>query len=183
MGGRIFFGTWSGLERTLLVGVLAYAALVLLLRISGKRTLSKMNAFDLIVTVALGSTLATVLLSKDVPLAEGVLAFLVLIVLQYLLAWGSSRSGRLAKKFQGLIKSEPALLLYQGRFLEDALRRERIAQVEVLAALRNEGIADIQEVEAVVLETDGTFSVIRKVDAETTGSLRNVSGYPPDSAS
>lgn len=181
MSERIFFGTWFGLGRTLLVGVLAYAALVLILRISGKRTLSKMNAFDLIVTVALGSTLATVLLSKDVPLAEGVLAFLVLISLQYLLAWGSSRSGKLAKKFQGLIKSEPALLLYRGRFLEDAVRRERIAQVEVLAALRNEGIADVQEVEAVVLETDGTFSVIRNADAETTGSLRNVSGYPPGS--
>ena len=183
MSGRIFFDTWSGLGRTLLVGVLAYAALVLLLRISGKRTLSKMNAFDLIVTVALGSTLATVLLSKDVPLAEGVLAFLVLISLQYLLAWGSSRSGRLAERFQDLIKSEPALLLHQGRFLENALRRERIARVEVLAALRNEGIADVQEVAAVVLETDGTFSVIRRANAETAGSLGHVSGYPPGSSS
>lgn len=182
MSEPIFFDTWSGLGRTLLVGVSAYAALVLLLRISGKRTLSKMNAFDLIVTVALGSTLATVLLSKDVPLAEGVLAFLVLVCLQYLLAWGSSRSGRLAARFRDLIKSEPALLLHRGRFLESALRRERIAQVEVLAALRNEGIADIQEVAAVVLETDGTFSVIRNADAKSAGSLENVSGYPPGSA-
>lgn len=183
MSERIFFDNWAGLGRTLMVGVLAYAALVLLLRISGKRTLSKMNAFDLIVTVALGSTLATVLLSKDVALAEGVLAFVVLIGLQYLLAWTSSRSGKLADKFQGLIKSEPTLLLYQGRFLESALRQERVAQVEVLAALRNEGIANLQEVEAVVLETDGTFSVIKSADAETAGSLGNVSGYPPDPAS
>jgi uncharacterized membrane protein YcaP (DUF421 family) len=63
------------------------------------------------------------------------------------------------------------------------LRQERVAQVEVLAALRNEGIADIQEAEAVVLETDGTFSVIKRADAETADSLRNVSGYPPDPAS
>lgn len=183
MSERIFFNDWAGLGRILLVGVLAYAALVLLLRISGKRTLSKMNAFDLIVTVALGSTLATVLLSKDVALAEGVLAFVVLVSLQYLLAWISSRSGKLAKRFQDLVKSEPALLLYRGRFLESALRQERVAQVEVLAALRNEGIADIQEAEAVVLETDGTFSVIKRADAETAGSLGNVSGYPPYPAS
>lgn len=78
----MFFDTWQGLGRIVVVGVLAYAALVIFLRFSGKRTLSKMNAFDLIVTVALGSTLATILLSKDVALAEGLLALLLLIALQ-----------------------------------------------------------------------------------------------------
>jgi uncharacterized membrane protein YcaP (DUF421 family) len=179
MSERVFFDTWSGLGRTLLIGVLAYAALVLLLRVSGKRTLSKMNAFDLIVTVALGSTLATVLLSQEVALAEGILAFLVLIGLQYILAWTGSRSGTFAAQFLELIKSDPALLLYRGRFLESALRRERVAEVEVLAALRKQGIADPQGVEAVVLETDGTFSVIQKADPDAAGSLRNVFGYPP----
>jgi uncharacterized membrane protein YcaP (DUF421 family) len=71
---RVFFSGWDSLLRTLVVGVLAYVALVVFLRISGKRTLSKMNAFDLIVTVALGSTLATVTLSKEVALADGALA-------------------------------------------------------------------------------------------------------------
>ncbi len=66
-----FFDSWSAMGRTVVVGVLAYLALVLLLRVSGKRTLSKMNAFDLVVTVALGSTLATVLLSTSVALARG----------------------------------------------------------------------------------------------------------------
>jgi len=73
-------------------GVLAYVALVVFLRVSGKRTLSKMNAFDLVVTVALGSTLATVLLSKDVALAEGVLAFALLISLQFVVTWSSVRA-------------------------------------------------------------------------------------------
>ena len=67
----MFFDDWNGLLRTLVVGILAYIAIVVLLRVTGKRTLSKMNAFDFIVTVALGSTLATVLLSQDVALAEG----------------------------------------------------------------------------------------------------------------
>lgn len=176
MSERIFFESWAGLGRTLLVSVLAYAALVLILRLSGKRTLSKMNAFDLIVTVALGSTLATVLLSKDVPLAEGVLAFAVLVGLQYVLAWMSSRS----EKVLAVIKSEPALLFLRGEPLHEALRRERVAEVELLAAIRNEGYADVQDVEAVVLETDGTFSVIRKGGQETPGSLKNVSRYPED---
>lgn len=175
----MFFNDWAGLGRTVVVGVLAYASLVLLLRISGKRTLSKMNAFDLVVTVALGSTLATVLLSRDIALAEGVLAFVVLVGLQYILAWLSIRSA----KVQELIKSEPSLLVYQGRFLESALLRERVAKVETLAAIRSQGIADLQEVEAVVLETDGTFSVVRRHEDGRADSLENVDRYPPESMS
>ncbi len=76
-------GTLYGLLRILIVGPLAYILLIVILRTSGKRTLSKLNAFDFVVTVALGSTLATVLLSKDVPLIEGVLAFAVLAILQF----------------------------------------------------------------------------------------------------
>ena len=97
----MFFDSWTGLLRVLVVGTLAYGALVFLLRVSGNRTLSKMNAFDFIVTVALGSTLATVLLSKDVALAEGVLVFAVLIFLQLAITWLSTRSER----FQGFIKA------------------------------------------------------------------------------
>ena len=83
----VFFSGWESLARTLVVGLLAYTVLIVFLRISGNRTLSKMNAFDLIVTVALGSTLATVLLSKDVALAEGALALGLLISLQFIITW------------------------------------------------------------------------------------------------
>ena len=69
----MFFDSWTGLGRVLVVGTLAYVALVAVLRISGKRTLTKLNAFDLVVTVALGSTLATILLSNSVALADGFL--------------------------------------------------------------------------------------------------------------
>ena len=88
---QAFFSSWTSIARVLLVGVAAYAGLVLLLRVSGKRTLTKMNAFDLVVTVALGSTLATVLLTKSVALADGLAAFALLILLQYGLTWLSVR--------------------------------------------------------------------------------------------
>ena len=57
MDSEVFFQGWGGIARTLVVGVIAYAGLVLILRLSGKRTLSKLNAFDFVVTVAFGSTL------------------------------------------------------------------------------------------------------------------------------
>ena len=152
----MFFDSWFGLLRVLVVGTLAYIGLVALLRVSGKRTLAKLNAFDLVVTVALGSTLATVLLSSSVALAEGMLAFALLISLQYVVAWMSVRS----KAFGRLVKSEPTLLLHHGQFLERAMLSQRVAHEEVLAALRNSGAADPADVGAVVLETDGTLSVI-----------------------
>jgi len=170
----MFFDSWAGLGRVVVVGVCAYAALVLLLRVSGKRTLSKMNAFDLVVTVALGSTFATVLLSKDVALAEGVLAFALLICLQFAVAWLSVRSKAVAE----LVKSEPALLLFQGRFLSDALRRERVTEDEVRAAVRSQGIGSLEDVDAVVLETDGTVTVLKKTEEPDghSSSLKNVAG-------
>ncbi|NKC33416.1 DUF421 domain-containing protein [Roseomonas sp. BU-1] len=152
----MLFQDWTGLLRVLLVGSLAYPALVLFLRVSGKRTLAKLNAFDLVVTVALGSTLATVLLNRSVTLAEGLVALLLLIGLQFLVAWLSVRSTR----FSNLVKSEPTLLLHQGRLLEEAMRRQRVTREEVLAALRSGGVATPEQAAAVVLETDGTMSVV-----------------------
>lgn len=93
----MFYDGWLGLVRVVVVGTCAYLALVLLLRVSGKRTLAKLNAFDFVVTVALGSTLATVLLSSTVALAEGVLALVLLVALQYVVAWASVRSRRVER--------------------------------------------------------------------------------------
>jgi uncharacterized membrane protein YcaP (DUF421 family) len=167
----MLFDSWAGLGRVLLVGTLAYVALVFLLRISGKRTLSKLNAFDLVVTVALGSTLATVLLSNSVALAEGVLALGLLISLQYAITWLSVRS----PGFQTLIVAEPTLLMHRGRFLEGAMQAERITREEILAALRASGAAEPQDIAAVVLETDGTLSVVAQADTTAAaGTLDTV---------
>lgn len=108
----IFFDGWRSLVRTLVIGILAYAGLVVFLRVSGKRTLSKMNAFDFVVTVALGSTLATVLLNRSVPLADGLAAFALLIGLQFGVTWLSVRVGWLRR----FVTGEPQMLFYQGAF-------------------------------------------------------------------
>lgn len=171
----MFFDSWSEILRVVVVGTLAYAALVVLLRLTGKRTLSKMNAFDLVVTVALGSTLATVLLSKDVALLEGIAAFVLLCLLQYAVAAASVRSERL----QGLVKAEPRLLLHEGRFLPEALHAERVTREEVLAAIRAKGMVTVSEVGAVVLETDGSFSVLPSGRGSAFETVRPGSAFGP----
>lgn len=167
----MFFNSWAGLIRTVVVGVIAYFGLILLVRISGKRTLSKMNAFDFIVTVALGSTLATLVLSKDIALAEGLLAIALLIFLQFIITWLSVRS----KTVSRLVKAEPRLLFYRGEFLWSAMKTERVNEGEVLQAMRSQGM-NHNAVEAVVLETDGSFSVVKRIDDDKVTVLSNVSG-------
>ncbi|WP_445380977.1 DUF421 domain-containing protein [Rhizobium rosettiformans] len=154
---NMLFQGWPGIARTLLVGTLAYVTLVLFLRISGKRTLSKLNAFDLVVTVALGSTLSAILLQKSIALAEGATALGLLILLQYLVTFASVRSNSVAK----LIRSEPTLLVRSGSFCHDAMMRQRITEDEIMSAVRSNGSQGLDEVEAVVLESDGTLSIIK----------------------
>jgi uncharacterized membrane protein YcaP (DUF421 family) len=170
---HVFFNGWSGLARTATVGILAYVVLVIFLRLSGLRTLSKMNAFDFIVTVALGSTLATILLNKDVALAEGALALALLIGMQFIVTWSSVR----VRWVRRLATGEPRMLLYRGEFLSTALRSARITEDEVSAAVRAAGLADLKAAEAVVLETDGSFSVVTqdsRAGASGSSSLADV---------
>jgi uncharacterized membrane protein YcaP (DUF421 family) len=173
MSPDVFFDNWPNLLRTVAVGVPAYLILLLLLRISGKRTLSKMNAFDLVVTVALGSTLATVLLSKDVALAEGVTALAMLIVLQFIITWLTVRSNRVNQ----WVKSDPRLLFYQGEFLHGAMKTERINEDEVRQAIRGQGISSVSDVYAVVIETDGSLNVTKRSDHRAGSALANVEGH------
>jgi uncharacterized membrane protein YcaP (DUF421 family) len=163
----MFFDDWFGLFRILMVGVLAYAAIIFWLRLSGKRTLSKWNAFDFIVTVALGSTLATVVMSEDVVLFEGVAALGLLVGLQFAITFLAVRFDWLKK----IVNSEPALLLEKGEFLRGRMRGERVTESEIRMAIRAEGIGGTEEVEAVVLETDGSFSVIKKNAAGSRSAL------------
>ncbi|VXB65321.1 conserved membrane hypothetical protein [Exiguobacterium sp. 8H] len=146
----------STMIRIILTGIGAYISIILMLRVSGKRTLAKMNAFDFIVTVALGSILATTLTSQQTSLLAGLTAFGTLIVLQYILA-------KLSKRFSivnQMIKSEPTLLFYKGDYLREHLQKERILEIEVIQAIRSSG-TPLGQVEAVIIETDGTFSVLK----------------------
>ncbi|KJS02314.1 MAG: membrane protein [Desulfobulbaceae bacterium BRH_c16a] len=166
----IFFNGWFSLFRTTVIGIMAYVSLIFILRVSGNRTLSKMNAFDMVVTVSMGSTLATILLNKDVALTQGALAFALLTGMQFAVTWSSVRVSWIRK----IVTGEPMMLLYQGAFLPTALLRARVTEDEVYAAIRSTGLEALDEVRAVVLETDGSFSVVRKSGGSGTSSLKRV---------
>lgn len=170
----MWFDAWADIGRIAAVGAAAYVSLVLVLRLSGKRTLAKLNAFDFVVTVALGSTLATILLNTSVSWLDGVVALGLLAALQWAVAWLGSRVPMVRK----VVASRPSLLVSEGELLEDAMRRERVTAAEVNHAVRASGRGGLEGVAAVVLETDGTLSVIG-VDSVADGAcLRDVPTEP-----
>lgn len=157
----MWFDSWSDVLRIVLIGACAYLLLVLLLRVSGKRTLAKLNAFDFVVTVALGSTLATILLDSHTSLVDGVIALGVLVALQFLTAVATNRMPRL----RTFVTASPTVLLRNGEPLLEAMQQQRVSLDELRQAVRAAGTGDLALVAAVVLETDGSMSVIRRSSA------------------
>ncbi len=154
----MFFQGWPDIARTVVVGILAYASVVAFLLISGKRTLAKLNAFDLVVTVAIGSTLSAVLLQASISLAEGMVALALLILMQYVVTFLSVRFPAFARA----VRAEPTLLVRDGMFCERAMKRERVTEDEALSAVRSAGGHAIDGVSTLILESDGSISVSLK---------------------
>lgn len=163
----IFFDGWSGIVRIAITTVIAYFIVIFLLRISGKRTLAKMNAFDFVVTIALGSILGGVILNKNIPIAEGLTAIAFLIALRFLLTSLSVPS----KKFKKMISSSPTLLYYKHQLLNKVLKKERITIDEFHKAVREAGFINFDEIFAVVLETTGDITVIAKDNGSNSSDI------------
>ena len=154
-----FFSGWEPLARIVVVGTLMYLALVVLLRVSGSRTIASMRAFDFIVTVALGSAFGRALTAKGVSLAEAIVAFLLLITLQYVVARLQVGSGRFARA----VTNPPTLLYFRGQFQRDGMRRARVTEQELRSVVRKKGHGSLDDVEALVLEASGDVAVITTI--------------------
>ena len=153
----LIFSGWTGLFRTAILAVLGYLTVQLVLRTASKRTLSKMNMADFVVTIAFGSILASMILLTDVAFTQGLVALVTLIVAEYAFTWALARSGRLRR----LVVSKPTILYYGGEFLTERMRRERVTRDEILFAVRMNGAASLDDILAVILETDSSLSVLR----------------------
>ena len=170
---NIWFGGWEPIWRILVVGTLGYIALVMLVRFSGKRTLAQMNSFDFVITVAIGAAFGRAMTARSVALAEAITAFALLIVLQYVVSFTEMH----AKGFASAITGTPRLVAYGGRMVPEALRRERITEDEVVAAVRKHGFGDLSRIAAVVMEPDGQLTVVAADDLGDGSVMAPVSGW------
>ncbi|HVL69787.1 MAG TPA: YetF domain-containing protein [Vicinamibacterales bacterium] len=174
---EMLFSDWRSILRILVIGTCGYVVLVALLRVFGKRAIAKFNAFDIVVTVAFGSAFATAVISRDVTLADGIVTFVLFLLLQRGFAGLAMR----LDWFGQHVKNQPLLLIYRGNILWDNARREQLTELEVLGALRGQGIAAVADVLALVLEPDGSFSAIKKsalAEGQLPTTLQGVHGVP-----
>lgn len=147
---------WSVLGYVLVSTVGIYAALVVLTRVAGLRSFSKLSGFDFAVTVAIGSVLATVLIAEDPPLVQGVVALAGLYAIQM----GVAAVRRRWTWVAGLVNNEPLLLMDGDEVLHENMRRGNMTEGDLRAKLREANVLSREEVRAVVMETTGDVSVL-----------------------
>jgi uncharacterized membrane protein YcaP (DUF421 family) len=170
LGREVFFNGWDGVVRVAVLAVAGYAALILMLRLTRQRSLAQLNVFDFVYVVVIGELLAITILDERISFAEGLTGLVVMIGLQLVISWITTRS----KSIERVMNGEPTLVMRRGQFLRDAMQAQRLTESEILAAVREEGVADLADVEAVVLETNGAFSVIHLGAPSRASSLRDV---------
>lgn len=151
--------TWSAAGFVALTAAAMYVSIVVAVRIAGRRTLSQLSAFDAVVTIALGSMLATTILSRDVSYIEGLTGVITLITLQVIVGALRRRFDRLRR----ILDFEPVVLI------EDSVEQQRtglfgaqMTDTELRSALRARGIFDVSEVDKAILEPNGEVSALRR---------------------
>lgn len=172
---HVFEFDWHKLLHIAINAPIIYCLVILYVRIIGKRSTSQMNSFDWIVTVGMGSIVASTIILEGVTLLEGAFSILFLLTLQYLLTW----SVRRFEWAHRLLKTSPQLLLFKGEFIRENMDRERVLRTEVFSVIRSQGFKSTDDIYAVVLETDASLSVIPNDKNDSLGfSLSSVSGLP-----
>ena len=147
--------TWNDAFRIALSTIGVYVAVIAVVRANGLRSLAKMSSFDFVMSVAVGSIVASTLLSKSPSVADGVVGVAMIFLCQRTVAWGRKHAGASA-----LVDNTPVVLMVGERMLDDVLARTRVTRDDVRGKLREANVIDLSEVHLVVLEATGDISVL-----------------------
>jgi uncharacterized membrane protein YcaP (DUF421 family) len=167
---QTFFHGWAQLLRSVLSAAVIYLVIVAAIRIFGEKALAKMSGYDMIVTVALGSLVATLPLTTEVSIADAIAAATSFLGLQQITRYLQARHRRV----HTLVRERPRLLLWNGRLLQDRLLESDISADEVRAAVRRSGILSLKQVRAAILENDGEWSIIPQSDAPDLSAMEGL---------
>lgn len=146
---------------TALHSLLVFLLLMAVLRIMGKRELSQLSAFDLVILFVIGDLIAEAVVTEDTSFAGALIAVSTFALLTVLMSWLAFRFPRLQPALDGT----PTVIVRDGTPDEKAMRRERITIFDLREAARNDGIRDIADIELALLEPDGSFSFFTRQDS------------------
>ncbi|MCP9237449.1 DUF421 domain-containing protein [Lewinella sp. JB7] len=150
--------SWPLLLETVASVFFIFTAIVILVRISGLRTFAKMSSFDFASTIAIGSILASVVMSSETSLVKGVVALGTIMLFQQIFAGLKIRWDT----FQQISENSPTLLMDGTTFLQDNMKKTGVSRSDIIAKLREANVIRLAQVKAVVLETTGDISVLHQ---------------------
>ncbi len=153
---NIFIPDISLLEKVVR-SVVVYLFLLVAFRVAGKRQLSQITAFDLVVLLIISNVVQNAVIGNDNSLGGGLFGATVIFLLNAAVAWLTFRF----KRVERFVEHTPTVLVRNGRILRENLRRERLSLPEFRSALRQQGVVALRNVRYVILEEDGHLSVLQ----------------------
>ncbi len=155
--------TWTEILMVLISSIGIYIAVILYTRLAGLRSFSKMSSFDFAMTVAIGSLIATTILTKDPPLIQAIIA----LGLLYFLRNGVAKLRGVSPFVSKLVDNQPILLMKGPHMIDENLRATKVTPDDLRAKLREANVTDLNQIKAVVLETTGDVSVLHSKFTKT----------------
>jgi len=147
-------------------GVVVYAFLIALLRITGKRQVGQLAPFDLVLLLVLSNAVQNSMNAGDNSLVGGLISAATLIGLNFLVSLVTHRN----KKLEAIIEGRPQVLIHNGKLFEDVMARAQLTHHELNAALRRSGCGSVAEVHSAILENNGAISVVAAKDKAAEGA-------------
>ncbi len=156
-----FEASTTSLIAIVLTAIGIYFATIIFTRLAGKRSFSKMSSFDFAMTVAIGSIIATTVLSKSVSLLQGIIGLAAVYILQVLVA-----ILRKLEIVQKLIDNKPLLLMDGEEILQENLKKARVTESDLRSKLREANVLELSQVRAVIFESTGDIAVLHSKDEQ-----------------
>ncbi len=133
-----------------------YIFLIIGLRLLGKRELGQMTVYDLVLIVVIANSVQNAMVGSDTTLAGGLVAAITLLIINRFFTWLLIRH----PEFRHMMLGVPVLVVRDGHFLYDAMRKEGITREHILAAMREHSIGSLDQIQMAVLEVDGSISIV-----------------------
>ena len=135
---------------------IVYIAILIGLRLMGKRELGQMTVFDLVVVLLLANAVQNAMVGADTSVQGGLVAAFVLLAMNRVVAAARLHSGVWGR----LLEGSPTVLVQEGQILDAAVRKEGLERAQVEMAMREHGVASVEDVQLAVMETDGSISIV-----------------------
>ena len=141
--------------------LILFAVVFLVIRLMGKRELSKVQPFELAIIVMISDLASAPMQSKDTQIFSGIIPIIVLLIVYGIFTLLIKSSN----KVEGAICGNPSIVIFKGKILEGELKKQQLTIEEVMAQLRNTGIYKLQDTAYAILETNGTLNAVKISEA------------------